>query len=194
MSALVYPRGRNFLCAPTTVKKPVPRRSRLVQPSGPEALLVVSVVSWRIYSKCEIPKITTDPVSNGSVSHEPGNLSTLTLTSKVWLPLLCADARQHLCAVQLPEECQGGLVATPAGTLPINAEQLTSLLEVFRRGPDPRGVNTSYRTGPVLARTALALLAGRRDIAESGRFATTQNHPQRRRLRLPLKKGTRAFY
>jgi hypothetical protein len=40
----------------------------------------------------------------------------------------------------------------------------------------------------------MALLAGRRDIAEIARFATTLKHPQRRRLGLPLKKGTRAFY
>jgi len=113
---------------------------------------------------------------------------------KLWLRPLCADGRQHLCAVQVPEDCQGGLVATPTGTLPINAEQLSSLLEVFRHGPDPRGANTRYRTGPVLTLSAMALLAGRRDIAEIARFATTLNHWQRRRLGLPLKKGTRAFY
>jgi hypothetical protein len=37
-------------------------------------------------------------------------------------------------------------------------------------------------------------MAGRRDISEIARFATTLTHPQRRRLGLPLKKGTRAFY
>ena len=40
----------------------------------------------------------------------------------------------------------------------------------------------------------MALLAGRREIAEIARFATRLTHPQRRRLGLPLKKGTRGFY
>ena len=40
----------------------------------------------------------------------------------------------------------------------------------------------------------MALLAGRREIAEIARFATTLTPPQRRRLGLPRKKGTRAFY
>jgi hypothetical protein len=37
-------------------------------------------------------------------------------------------------------------------------------------------------------------LAGRRDIAELARFATTLTQPQRRRLGLPLKRGTRALH
>ena len=40
----------------------------------------------------------------------------------------------------------------------------------------------------------MALLAGRREIAEIARFATTLTQPQRRRLSLPLKKGSRGFY
>jgi hypothetical protein len=78
--------------------------------------------------------------------------------------------------------------------LPVNPEQMISLLEVFRHAPDPREANTRYRTGPVLTLIAMALLAGRREIAEITRFATTLKHPQRRRLGLPLKKGTRGFY
>jgi hypothetical protein len=46
----------------------------------------------------------------------------------------------------------------------------------------------------VLVIIALALLAGRREIAQIARFATTLTQPQRRRLGLPRKKGTRAFY
>jgi hypothetical protein len=83
--------------------------------------------------------------------------------------------------------------ATPSGTLPVNAEQLDSLLDVFRKAPDPRDTNTRYRIGPVLTLIAMALLAGRREIAEIARFATTLTQPQRRRLGLPRKKGTRAF-
>jgi hypothetical protein len=46
----------------------------------------------------------------------------------------------------------------------------------------------------VLTLIAMALLAGRREIAEIARFATTLKHRQRRNLWLPLKKGTKAFY
>lgn len=71
---------------------------------------------------------------------------------------------------------------------------MDSLLDVFHRAPDPRDSNTRYRIGPVLTLIALALLAGRRAIAEIARFATTLTQPQRRRLNLPLKKGTQRFY
>ena len=97
-------------------------------------------------------------------------------------------------ATSLPQACRAGVVAAPSGTLPVKAEQMDSLLDVFRQAPDPRGDNTSYRIGPVLTLIALALLAGRREIAEMARFATTLTPPQRRRLGLPIKKGTRRFY
>ena len=113
---------------------------------------------------------------------------------KLWLHPLVSDARHQLRAHQVPEECRPGLGATPSGTLPVPAEQLDSLLAVLRRAPDPREANTRYRIGPVLTLIALALLAGRREIAEIARFATTLTPAQRRRLNLPLKQGTRRFY
>ncbi len=113
---------------------------------------------------------------------------------RLWLRPLVPDARQRLRSVRLPEDYRAGLVATPSGTLPVNAEQLGSLLDVFRKGPDPRDSNTRYRIGPVLTLIGMALLAGRREIAEIARFATTLSQAQRRRLCLPLKKGTRAFH
>ena len=82
----------------------------------------------------------------------------------------------------------------PSGTLPVNAGQMSSLSDVFRKAPDPRGSNARYRIGPVLTLIAMALLAGRREIAEIARFATTLTQPQRRRLALPIKKGTRRFH
>jgi hypothetical protein len=113
---------------------------------------------------------------------------------RLWLRPLDPAARQQLRAVAVPADCRPGLGAPPSGVLPVNAEQMGSLLEVFRHAPDPRDTNTRYRIGPVLTLVAMALLAGRRDIAEIARFATTLTHPQRRRLGLPLKKGTRAFF
>ena len=113
---------------------------------------------------------------------------------KHWLYPLVANAKALLRAVHVPEACRAGLGAAPSGTLPVPAEEVDSLLDVFRRAPDPRDDNTRYRIGPVLTLIALALLAGRREIAEIARFATTLTPPQRRRLGLPRKPGTRGFY
>jgi len=113
---------------------------------------------------------------------------------KLWLYALAPDAKALLRAATLPADCRPALLAPPAGTLPVPVEQMDSLLDVFRRAPDPRDSNTRYRIGPVLTLIALALLAGRREIAEIARFATTLTQPQRRRLNLPLKQGTKRFH
>jgi Druantia protein DruA/DDE_Tnp_1-associated len=113
---------------------------------------------------------------------------------KLWLRPLDPQAQEHLKAQQVPEDCQAGLIAAPTGTLPVKAQQLDSLKDVFRKAPDPRGSNTVYRTYAVLTVIAMALLAGRREIAEMARFATSLSQPQRRRLGFPRKKGTKAFW
>lgn len=113
---------------------------------------------------------------------------------RLWLFALAPQAGQLLRAVDVPPDCRGGLSPPPSGTLPVNAEQLGSLLDVFRKAPDPRDTNTRYRIGAVLTLIAMALLAGRREIAEITRFATTLTQAQRRRLGLPRRKGTRAFH
>ncbi|MCX8017864.1 MAG: ISAs1 family transposase [Rhodocyclaceae bacterium] len=113
---------------------------------------------------------------------------------KLWLYPLDPKAKALLRAPEVPAACRAGLCAAPSGTLPVKAAQLDSLLEVFRRAPDPRDDNTRYRIGPVLTLIALALLAGRREIAEIARFATTLSQAQRRRLGLPIKKGAHRFY
>lgn len=113
---------------------------------------------------------------------------------RLWLRPLVPEAREQLRAVQVPEECRGGLVASPSGQLPLKEQEIQSLRQVFVQAADPRAANTQYRTAAVLTIIALALLAGRREIAEIVRFAQSLRQPQRRRLGLPRKKGTRAFY
>ena len=113
---------------------------------------------------------------------------------KLWLYELCPRARASLRATQVPGESRAGQVAPPSGVLPVTQPQMKSLVDVFRRAPDPRDCNTHYRIGSVLTLIAMALLAGRRDIAEIARFANTLTPGQRRHLGLPRKKGTRAFY
>jgi hypothetical protein len=112
---------------------------------------------------------------------------------RLWLRELCPQARRQLRTPQLPEDCRAALVAAPSGVLPLNAEQVGSLFDAMRTAPDPRDTNTQYRTPAVMAILAMALLAGRREIAEIARFARSLTQPQRHRLNLPLKKGTRAF-
>lgn len=113
---------------------------------------------------------------------------------KLWLRPLCAQARRVLGAMELPEDCGQGELAAPSGTLPVRAEQVDSLRKVFVHAPDPRGRNSRFRGFAVLTIIALALLAGRRDIAEIARFARTLSQAQRRRLGLPRKRGTKAFW
>ncbi len=110
---------------------------------------------------------------------------------KLWLRELCPKARALLRAVSLPEDSRAGLIVPPSGALPVTQPQMLALAEQFRQAPDPRARNTRFRIGPVLTLVAMALLAGRRDLAEIVRFATTLTQPQRRQLALPLKKGTR---
>jgi len=113
---------------------------------------------------------------------------------KLWLRALDPQGREQLKAQQVPEDCRSALIAAPTGTLPVKAGQLDSLRDVLRKAPDPRASNTVYRTYAVLTVIAMALLAGRREIAEIARFATRLNQPQRRRLGFPRKKGTKAFW
>ncbi|MGH3553752.1 MAG: ISAs1 family transposase [Mycobacterium sp.] len=113
---------------------------------------------------------------------------------RLWLRELDPQARRHLRAAQLPAVCQPGLTPPPGGALPLPQPQLLSLLEALRLAPDPRAKNTRFRSGPVLTLVAMALLAGRREIAEIARFATTLSQKQRHLLGLPRKKTTRAFY
>ncbi len=112
----------------------------------------------------------------------------------LWLYPLDPKARLHLRAAQLPADCQSGVVAAPSGVLPLAQPQMLSLFEQLRHAPDPRARNTRFRIGTVLTLVAMALLAGRREIAEMVRFATTLTQHQRRLLGLPLKKNTRAFH
>lgn len=78
--------------------------------------------------------------------------------------------------------------------LPLPAEARRSLLEAFRRAPDPRASNARFRIGPVLTLVAMALLARARDVAQIARFATQLKPPQRAGLSLPIRKGTHRFY
>jgi hypothetical protein len=113
---------------------------------------------------------------------------------KLWMYELDSQARAQLRAVRLPADCAPGQIAPPSGVLPVGQDQMLALVELLRHAPDPRRNNTRFRTGPVLALVAMALLAGRRDLAEIERFAQNVRQPQRQQLGLPRKKGPKAFW
>ncbi|MCC5023836.1 MAG: hypothetical protein J6386_14120 [Candidatus Synoicihabitans palmerolidicus] len=89
----------------------------------------------------------------------------------------------------MPEDCWAGLRRAPTGTLPLKNGQLSSLLEALCGVPDPRAKNTRFKIGPVLGLVALALLAGRRDIASIARMANLLDQDQRFALALPREAG-----
>lgn len=110
---------------------------------------------------------------------------------RLWLRPLHPAAKALLRAPDpaLPEACRPGLRRAPTGTLPLKNGQLPSLLEALREVPDPRSKNTRFKIGPVLAIVALALLAGRRDIASIWRMAHLLDQDQRFALGLPRDAG-----
>lgn len=132
--------------------------------------------------------------SAGYSRHRPDFYVPNGCPKRLWLYPLDAQARLHLCAAQLPADCQGGAIAPRSGVLPLAQPQMLSLFERLRHVPDPRGHNTRFRMGAVLTLVVLAWLAGRRELAEITRFATTLHPGQRRQLGLPRRKGTGAFY
>ncbi|MCC5022496.1 MAG: transposase family protein [Candidatus Synoicihabitans palmerolidicus] len=89
----------------------------------------------------------------------------------------------------MPEDCRAGLRRAPTGTLPLKNGQLPSLLEALCGVPEPRAKNTRFKIGPVLGIVALALLAGRRDIASIARMANLLDQDQRFALALPREAG-----
>jgi hypothetical protein len=88
---------------------------------------------------------------------------------RLWLFALDPRGRAHLRAVGLPADCRPGVVAPPSGVLPVAQPELLSHFEVLQKAPDPRAKNTRFRIGAVLTLVAMALLAGRREIAGDGK-------------------------
>lgn len=110
---------------------------------------------------------------------------------KLWLKALHRNARVLLGAMDLPEAYEPGLHRqSPERVLPLKAAQLDSLEDALRRVPDPRAKNRVFSCTSLLMLVALALLAGRRHVAEVQRFGQFLTQAQRARLGWPRKKGT----
>lgn len=112
---------------------------------------------------------------------------------KLWLKALQPDAREILCAAQLPALQRKGGRSSAHGVLPVSAVQSRSLMEALQQVPDPRSKNSSFRIGSILGIIAMALLSGCRDLSAIHRFGQRLKPNQRALIGLPRKRGTR-FY
>ena len=112
---------------------------------------------------------------------------------RLWVKELSPKARATLCATELPENIPPEALSRAHGQLPFKAVQLRSLFEALQQVPDPRTRGSRIRLGSILAIAAMALLCGYRNTSEIARFAQRLTQPQREKLGLPVKKGTRKF-
>jgi hypothetical protein len=111
---------------------------------------------------------------------------------KLWLKQLEPQARQKLCAPELPSAQQAGLAEHAGVRCALKAPQLASLYETFRRVPDPRSRRARrYPMGAMLTLVALGLLRGAAHLSTIVRTAQKLSQGQRKQLRLPFKKGTK---
>lgn len=111
---------------------------------------------------------------------------------KLWLKELEAQAREKLCAAELPAAQQAGRAAHAGVRCALKTPQLCSLYDVFAKAADPRRRNARrYPIGAVLTLIALGLLRGAVHLSTIVRTAQKLTQAQRRHLRLPRKKGTR---
>jgi hypothetical protein len=110
---------------------------------------------------------------------------------KLWIKPLHRNARVLLGAIDLPAAYAPGLNRqSPERALPLPAAQIESLEEALRRVPDPRAANCVFGCASLLTLVALALLAGRKHVAEMHRFGQFLTQTQRAHLGWPRKKGT----
>jgi len=133
-------------------------------------------------------------LSSGTGKHYADLYPGSARPKKLWLKELEPNARQKLCAADLPADQRAGLAAHAAVRCPLKMPQLNSLYELFSKLPDPRRRNARrYPTGAVLTLIALGLLGGAVHLSTIVRTAQKLSQSQRRQLRLPRKKGGR-FY
>ncbi|NUN52834.1 MAG: DUF4338 domain-containing protein [Planctomycetaceae bacterium] len=109
---------------------------------------------------------------------------------KLWLKALSRNARVILRATDLPAAYRPGMEARSAErTLPLKRREIDSLREALREVPDPRSANRCWPISVLLSLVCVALLAGRRNLAEIHRFGQFLTQQQRGWLGFLPKKG-----
>lgn len=107
---------------------------------------------------------------------------------KLWLKRLNRNAHSILTALDLPKLYAAALNAhTAERALPLKHAQIESLQDALRAVPDPRARNRTFGCSSLLCLVAMALLAGRKHLAEIHRFGQFLTQPQRVLLGWPRK-------
>lgn len=111
---------------------------------------------------------------------------------KLWLKTLNRNTRRILTAMDLPPAYHQALNAdTPERDLPLKKDQLQSLGAFLRDNfTDPRRRNRSFPGWSLLVFIAMALFAGRNNLAAVQRYAKFLTQAQRGWLRFPRKKDS----
>lgn len=108
---------------------------------------------------------------------------------KLWVYPLHPQCQRILCGIDLPAPWKSAVNPhSPERDLPLKKAQVDSLREVLARVPDPRAGNRHFRISSLLALVVMALLAGRKNLAEIQRYGQFLNHTQRLWLDWPPKK------
>ena len=111
---------------------------------------------------------------------------------KLWLKTLNRNARRILTALDLPPAYRQALhTDTPERDLPLHRPQIESLGQFLRKNfADPRRANRSFPCWSLLVFIAMALFAGRDNLAAIHRYSRFLTQNQRRWLAFPCKKGS----
>jgi len=112
---------------------------------------------------------------------------------KLWLKPLNRNCRRILQAIDLPAVYRKGAnEQSPERALPLKKPQIDSLRQWLRENvEDPRALNRKFTCSSLLTLVAMALLAGRKHLAEIQRFGQFLTHTQRVWLEWPTKKNSR---
>ena len=110
---------------------------------------------------------------------------------KLWLKPLNRNTQRILTAMDVPENYRKGLnTQSSERDLPLKKSQVESLREwMSNHVEDPRRLNRSFSASSLLSLVAMALLAGRRNLAEIYRYGQFFTHTQRQWMNWPAKKN-----
>lgn len=111
---------------------------------------------------------------------------------KLWLKTLNRNTRRLLTAMDLPPAYRKALhTDTPERDLPLKKDQIQSLGEFLRKHfTDPRRRNRSFPGWSLLVFIAMALFAGRDNLAAVHRYGQFLTQAQRAWLRFPCQKDS----
>lgn len=110
---------------------------------------------------------------------------------KLWLKTLSRNTRVILTGMDLPSAYHKARnLQTPERDLPLKKNQIESLGDYLRHNfKDPRKSNTSFSGSSLLTLVAMALFAGRENLASIHRYGQFLTTSQREWLGFPRKKG-----